>query len=62
MKLSSADGLTRLIVDSDETPAQKQVIQDPHIMDQHLLEYCKQHFGQAYGTPSTVPPLYAARV
>jgi len=33
------------------------VMQDPKLMDMHLLEYCKLHFGQVHGTPYTVPLL-----
>jgi len=57
MKLWSTGSLSNLIVNSADDPTQQQVIQDPHLMDQHLLEYCKKHVSQAYGTPYTIPPL-----
>jgi len=57
MKPQSPGGLSKLIVDSTKDPTQHEVIQDPNVMDQHLLEYCKKHFGQAHGTPYMVPPL-----
>jgi len=57
IKPHSSGGLLHLLVPNANETSGWSNVTDVQEMEQHLLEYSREYFKQAHGTPYTIPPL-----
>ncbi len=57
VKPRTTGGLSHLLVPKQDTTDEWTTVTDINKMEQHLVDYSREYFKQAHGTPFTIPPL-----